>query len=166
MSKATTSRRRFLAAAIAFTGASMTSESLRLATAFAQSTGQPNGAAIRMARLLIPHDAIGDDVYRSTLENAIAATASSYATLLDDTLARLDAGRPQGFMALDPADQLTALRAIESEDFFKAMLFNLKLFFYGNPGSWAVMSYEGPSWQKGGYLNRGAGEIDWLPEGE
>jgi hypothetical protein len=27
-----------------------------------------------------------------------------------------------------------------------------------------MLGYEGPSFERGGYLNRGAGDIDWLPE--
>ena len=166
MQTAAHSRRRFLVAAVAFAGASMTPASLRLGTAFAQGAGRPGESSIRMARLLLPHSAIGNDIYADVLETAIDATASSLATALDEALADLDAQQSESFMALDEAGQLAALRAVESEAFFATILDTLKVFFYGNPGSWDVMSYEGPSWQKGGYANRGAGVIDWLPEDE
>jgi hypothetical protein len=29
-----------------------------------------------------------------------------------------------------------------------------------------MLGYEGPSFARGGYINRGAGEIDWLPEAD
>jgi hypothetical protein len=36
---------------------------------------------------------------------------------------------------------------------------------YNHPAVWARLGYEGPSYDKGGYIGRGAGRVDWLPEG-
>jgi len=29
---------------------------------------------------------------------------------------------------------------------------------------WQVLGYQGPSFELGGYLNRGFNDLDWLPE--
>jgi len=36
---------------------------------------------------------------------------------------------------------------------------------YNQHDVWTKLGYEGPSWEKGGYLERGFNDIDWLPEG-
>ena len=33
---------------------------------------------------------------------------------------------------------------------------------YGNPEVWPLFGYEGPSADKGGYIDRGFDDIDWL----
>ncbi len=36
---------------------------------------------------------------------------------------------------------------------------------YDNKAVWPLFGYEGSSWEKGGYLNRGFNDIDWLDQG-
>ena len=36
--------------------------------------------------------------------------------------------------------------------------------FYDNKAVWPLFGYEGSSWEKGGYLNRGFDDIDWLDQ--
>jgi hypothetical protein len=67
-------------------------------------------------------------------------------------------------MAASSAGQLNALRAAQEHSFFPVVRDAVRLHLYNHPAVWALINYEGPSWPKGGYLNRGAGEIDWLPE--
>ncbi len=50
--------------------------------------------------------------------------------------------------------------------FFAAIQWAVKIRVYNHPAIWELLDYEGPSFEQGGYLNRGAGEIDWLPEAE
>ena len=58
------------------------------------------------------------------------------------------------------------MKAIEQRDFFVAIQMSVQTAFYNHPAVWAHLGYEGPSFDKGGYLNRGAGVIDWLPRGQ
>ena len=37
------------------------------------------------------------------------------------------------------------------------------LTLYNNPDVWPKFGYEGASADKGGYINRGFSDIDWLP---
>lgn len=175
MSKSTTSRRRFLVAAITFSGlaGSLTGSSfLRLSSAWAQAGDgadqQTWAAMIRMARLLYPHDAISDDVYRDVLNLAMSASASdgSFAALLDTASDALNANQPAAFMDLDEAAQNVALQSVQSQPFFAAIQMNVGITFYYHPAVWALLGYEGPSFDKGGYLHRGSGDIDWLPAGK
>ena len=69
----TTSRRRFLVAAMTVSGlatGSLASSLLREAAAWAE-TG--NTALLKMARLLFPHDSVPDEIYAEVVAGARAA---------------------------------------------------------------------------------------------
>jgi hypothetical protein len=174
MSGSVTSRRRFIVAAITLSGLAGTSTGtsfLGLSRAWAQSEDGSDGdsaAMMRMARLLYPHDAITDDVYMDVLNLAMSMTAAdgSFAALLDVAVDALNAGQSDDFVDLDEASQMAALQSVESQPFFAAIQMNVGVTFYYHPAVWALLGYEGPSFDKGGYLHRGSGDIDWLPEGK
>lgn len=165
VSQSTTTRRRFLVATIAFSGATAGTigpAALRFGSAWAQS-GDPTtfDVLVRLARLLLPHEGLADEVYAAVLDDALAAAAddeshTAVATLLNDH-------QSVDFLAIDEDAQLEAMRAIENETSFADILGAVKTGMYNNPSVWTVINYEGPSYQNGGYLNRGAGNIDWLP---
>lgn len=160
----TLTRRRFLVAAITFSGVATSTTLLSASKAWSQSGDGPDAEMIRLARLMFPHDGVSDHVFAEILDDALGATAAdgSFAAMLDTAAKAL----PADFMALNEETQLDALKAAQNQDFFRDIFFNVRLRLYNHPAAWAVMGYEGPSWQKGGYLNRGAGEIDWLPEAD
>jgi hypothetical protein len=158
----TTTRRRFLAAAITLAG----STTLQPLIAWAQSGSRPAAAMVRMARLLYPHDALADDVYAEVLGDALSAATQEFADMLDLASAELDARTGGDFLAADEADQIVAMRAIENDAAFSAIRATVRDGVYQHPACWELIGYGGPSFKDGGYLHRGAGEIDWLPEGE
>ena len=164
MRDSTISRRRFLVAAITFSGVATGATILRASKVWAQSGTGPDAAMIRLARLMFPHDGVADEVFAEILDDALGATAAdgSFAATLDAAAAAL----PAEFMELDEAAQVAALTAVQDEAFFGSIFAAVRMRLYNHPAAWAVMGYEGPSWRKGGYLNRGAGEIDWLPEAD
>jgi hypothetical protein len=172
MNGSVTSRRRFVVAAITFSGLAGTSigtSFLGLSRAWAQSGDGSDGdsaAMVRMARLLYPHDAIADDVYMDVLNLAMSTTAAdgSFAALLDVAVDALNASQSGDFVDLDEGSQIAALQSVESQPFFAAIQMNVGVTFYYHPAVWALLGYEGPSFDKGGYLHRGSGDIDWLPE--
>lgn len=174
MNGSVTSRRRFIVAAITLSGLAGTSigpSFLGLSRSWAQSEDGSDGdsaAMVRMARLLYPHDAIADDVYLDVLNLAMSMTASdgSFAALLDVAVDALNTSQSGDFVDLDEASQIAALQSVESQPFFAAIQMNVGVTFYYHPAVWALLGYEGPSFDKGGYLHRGSGDIDWLPEGK
>jgi hypothetical protein len=125
-------------------------------------------AMVRMARLLFPHDALPDDTYAGVLDQALSATAGSeaFAAHLEAAAAALDrhSGDDGSWRALDEAEQLDAMRSIESEPYFAAIREQVRIGIYNSPAFWEHVGYPGPSKDFGGYLHRGAGDIDWLPE--
>lgn len=166
----TTTRRRFVAAAIALSGVAGFHAALSAAKAWARdgTAADPESreALVRMARLLYPHDSISDDVYVEVLDQALARTASdrTLASALDAAEQALNASQVQDFVELDVDAQLAAMRRVESSEFFVTIRDAVAAGLYRHPAIWALLHYGGPSADKGGYLHRGAGEIDWLPE--
>lgn len=167
MNDSTLTRRRLLVASIALSGMA---GGLRAARIFAQdraaATPETRRTLAVMARRLYPHDAIADDVYADVITAALesAAADAALASALDDAEAALNAAANGQFADLDEAAQIRALESVESRPFFATIQARVLAGVYNHPAVWELLGYGGPSWQQGGYLNRGAGEIDWLPE--
>ena len=122
----------------------------------------------KMARDVYPHDAIPDVFY----QNAIASIdkdleASTNKNLLKTGIADLDAEamKSKGKKYLDlaeEADRVDVLKAIESSEFFGKVRSSMVTAFYNQPELWPKLGYEGASFDKGGYIERGFNDIDWL----
>ena len=170
MDHSTTTRRRFITAVIALSGSAATMTVLQPISAWAEDRDgdRLDPGMVRMARLLYPHDALSDDVYAEILDDALAATAAddSFAMLLDDVGAALESQTSTEFVTADPAVQIAAMQAIEGDAAFTTIQAAIRAGVYQHPACWKAIGYGGPSFQDGGYLHRGAGKIDWLPEGE
>ena len=165
-------RRRLVVAIAAFSGAAaigLESQWPLVSRAWAESLAQPDAgvraAMLRMARLLYPHDALPDAVYAGVLDRALSevAAGAEFGKQLDQAADALDvrAGRP--WLELEPAAQVAAMRDIEKEAFFVVVQNVVRAGVYNDPAFWKHIGYAGPSKGFGGYLHRGAGEIDWLP---
>jgi hypothetical protein len=129
------------------------------------------GAAtlVKMARDLYPHDRLPDAAYQkavATIETGVAADAAGK-TLLADGVVELDAaanklkGKPYAAIA-EEADRVAVLRTIEQTPFFQKMRGGMVTALYNQPDLWIKLGYEGPSFDKGGYLERGFNDLDWL----
>lgn len=120
----------------------------------------------RMLRVMYPHDSFPRGPYERTARavfDAVAGDPHRQAKLrqgLDD----LDSLRPDAFIDLDEAAALTILRGIQDAPFFVDLLGVAGVAFYDDREVWDLLGYEGPSFDKGGYLERGFNDLDWLPE--
>lgn len=167
MHEPTTTRRRFLVAAVALSGIA---GGLRASQAWAQSEDtldeKSRRTLIAAARRMFPHESISDAVYLEVLDAALAAAASGAALINPIAAAELalDAAVSERFLDAGIDEQINGLRAIEHTSFFQTIRSAVLTGIYNHAAVWALIGYGGPSWQQGGYLNRGAGEIDWLPE--
>jgi hypothetical protein len=161
MQPAGVDRRKFLVAAIV-----LGSSAGALSTLRTWAQDGVSATLTRMARHLYPHDGLDDAVYAQVLDDAVSAAAADPALVrsLETAEAALDARRDRSFLALDSNEQIAVLRELEEAEFFGAIQTAVRLRLYNHPALWALIGYEGPSWQLGGYIGRGAGEIDWLAE--
>ncbi|MEY8802097.1 Twin-arginine translocation pathway signal [Leisingera sp. XS_AS12] len=119
---------------------------------------------VQMARDIYPHDRIADEHYVTavkgydTLEAAPAIMAG---------IAALDAAaRGKGFASYLATgwerDRADILRGMEDSAFFQQIRGGLVTGLYNQKAVWPLFGYEGESFSKGGYLERGFDDINWL----
>ncbi len=120
----------------------------------------------RMIRVVYPHDRFPDGPYERTaraVEEAGAASEAEFATL-GRGLEALDADAGGDFTALDEAAATAQLEKIDSEPFFAQVHATCVVALYDDREVWELLGYEGPSFDKGGYVDRGFDDLDWLPD--
>lgn len=118
---------------------------------------------VRLVRTLYPHDQIADGPYLRTSEAIVSAANQSIGQAL--MFARgLDALDATGFATMDEAAAVAHLKSIEGSEFFGFVRSKAVVALYNDPEVWKILGYEGPSYDQGGYLNRGFNDLDWLPE--
>ena len=61
-----------------------------------------------------------------------------------------------------PGGKVPLLTAAEKSPLFQKLRGDLLVSLYNNPEVWAKFGYEGASADKGGYVNRGFNDIDWV----
>ena len=118
------------------------------------------------ARAMYPHDALPDDVYARVGEKLAEAARedSAAARTIEDGVSALNGARP--FAELPADEQLEALKGIEGSDFFELVRSTAVVEVYSDQRTWQLVGYEGPSFDKGGYINRGFNDLNWLPDPE
>jgi hypothetical protein len=122
-----------------------------------------------MARDLYPHDQLDASYYRNAIVVIDGKLSQDKATkaLLHDGVASLDAtakklkGKPYAALTAE-ADRVAVLKSIEETPFFQKVRGEMVVALYNQPGVWKTLGYEGPSADKGGYIQRGFNDIDWL----
>ncbi len=122
---------------------------------------------LKMSRQLYPSKSITDDQYAKTIEgfDVKAKTDRTFAKLLQDGVASLDAAAQGKWLEAGDEVSLQTLKGIDATPFFQTVRGALIGADgpYNLPAVWKAFGYEGSSWQFGGYLNRGFGDIAWLP---
>ncbi|WP_226341169.1 hypothetical protein [Gemmobacter serpentinus] len=117
----------------------------------------------RVVRVAFPHKNFPDAAYLRTAGVILTAAEGTPGQKLAfaATLHDLDQA---GFADMDEAAALDHLKSIEDTPFFVLTRSTTVVTLYDDPEVWAVLGYEGPSFDKGGYINRGFNDLDWLPE--
>jgi hypothetical protein len=122
---------------------------------------------LMMARTLFPHDFLGDSYYMNivnSLDAKAAGDAKAKATI-QDGVKMLDSYGGK-FAMKDEASRTSILQSIEKAraDFFGMVYGETVGGLYGNQEIWKILGFEGSSIEKGGYINRGFNDINWLPK--
>ena len=123
---------------------------------------------VSIYRSMFPHKSVPDESYRHVvrkLDDQLAHDHLLFGLLFDgvETLNR-ETGCP--WAGLPEEARLQALQRVEQSPFFQRLRSDFVLYFYSNPAIWPLFGYEGPSNDKGGYLNRGFNDIDWIKKEE
>jgi hypothetical protein len=121
---------------------------------------------ILIARDIYPHDRVPDRFYATAMKSydeKAAADAGAKAAI-EGFVAALDAAAgPGGYANVGwEAQRVALLRARENDPMFQAIRGGLVVSLYNQQELWPIFGYEGESFSKGGYIERGFGDIDWL----
>ena len=123
-------------------------------------------ALAQMVRAMFPHPSFPDGPYERCAEAILAAAGEDvrFRTQLDQGLRDLDALGGAPFGELRAERQLELLRSISASEFFEGVRSRVITTLYDDREVWALLGYEGPSYDQGGYVDRGFADLDWLPE--
>ena len=124
---------------------------------------------IVIARDIYPHDRLADKFYAVAVKGYDEKAAKDPATLasFEEGVAALDAaakaayGVPYADVGWE-AQRVALLRNIENGAFFQGVRSDLIASLYNQKELWPLFGYEGESASKGGYINRGFSDIQWL----
>ncbi|MFQ5774783.1 MAG: twin-arginine translocation signal domain-containing protein [Kiloniellaceae bacterium] len=119
-----------------------------------------------MTRRLYPHDTLGDMYYARVVEDLDGAAGADkdVARLLSEGVAGLDKAKGIKWLDLSEGYQLEVLTGIQDSAFFQKVRGQTVVSLYNNPLAWRHFGYEGPSFQFGGYIDRGFDDLNWLPQ--
>lgn len=95
---------------------------------------------------------------------AAVVTSPRWQAQLYQGLNDLDLMRTVPFSELEDDPALTVLRGVQDAPFFVDILNVAGIALYNDAEVWDLLGYPGPSFHKGGYLERGFNDLDWLPE--
>jgi hypothetical protein len=157
-------------------------QSVSLGTVFVMGTGfiaAPNAAwavevkhlkpqtmatLIQMARDIYPHDHVGDEYYAKAVKGYDSADAMAGVEAGVEALDAVAAGRGYGnYLSIGwERDRVDILRSMEQSPFFQQIRGGLIVGLYNQEAIWPMFGYEGESFSKGGYINRGFNDISWV----
>lgn len=127
---------------------------------------QPSTMAtlIQMARDIYPHDHVADSFYAAAVKGY---DAEDKVELIEAGIAALNAAASNSGAAsyLDMGwerDRVDVLRAMENTPFFQTIRGGLVTGLYNQKEVWPLFGYEGESFSKGGYIDRGFNDISWI----
>jgi len=124
------------------------------------------GAALsKLVRHIYPHDDLDDAVYALVVKDLDTDSHNNEATttLLRTGLAALDTAAGGAWLGSPSAVQLKIVETIAGSPFFEKVRSTAVVSLYNNELAFAHFGYEGSAYEKGGYLDRGFNDLDWLP---
>jgi len=119
---------------------------------------------IQMARDIYPHDHVGDEFYAIAVKGYDTEEAAEgiEAGIAGLNAAAQDKGYGDYLSMGWERDRVDILRGMEDSAFFQQIRGGLVTGLYNQKAVWPLFGYEGESFSKGGYINRGFNDINWL----
>lgn len=124
---------------------------------------------VQMARDIYPHDSFGDEIYADALKgyDENAGKNPPLKVLIEEGVADLDKiaaeNGDKNYLSIGwEKDRVKILTSIEDGAFFQTIRSGLVVGLYNRKDVWKILGYEGESYSKGGYLDRGFDDIKWL----
>ncbi len=124
---------------------------------------------VQMSRDTYPHARLDDSFYAEAVSglDKAAKDDAGLKTMLTEGAAKLDKEamglKAASYRSMSSEDDRVAiLKSMEADPFFQKIRGNLVTGLYNNQKAWPLFGYEGESASKGGYIDRGFADIDWL----
>ncbi|MDE2578287.1 MAG: twin-arginine translocation signal domain-containing protein [Hyphomicrobiales bacterium] len=170
--KADISRRRFIArsalgiAGIAIAPGALLNASEAWGLEVAALKPETMKTLVLIARDIYPHDRIADRYYAIAMKEYETKSASDPALKkqVEAFVARLDkSAGAGGYLGKGwEAERVALLQKASGDPMFEKIRSGLVVSLYNQKDVWPIFGYEGESFSKGGYINRGFDDIDWL----
>jgi hypothetical protein len=170
-------RRRFLATGLAVAGTYVVAHQ---GTTWIVGAGRAWAAELQVfdtdlaetvlyaSRTFYPHDFLSDASYASVVQDldAEAAGAENKAKLdaLREGMLALNQAAGGSFAKADAEQREAALATLAGTPFFDSVRGKTLVSLYSQPEVWDHFGYEGPSYERGGYLFSGFDDLSWLPD--
>ncbi|MCB2135512.1 MAG: Twin-arginine translocation pathway signal [Rhodobacteraceae bacterium] len=158
-------RRSVAVGAIAVTGAGfIAAPDAAWAMEVTVITPEQMATLLQMARDIYPHDRVGDEYYAVAVKGYDAEDKKD---MVAAGVAELDAAAQAAghasYLAMGwEEDRVAVLQKIEDSGFFQTIRGGLVTGLYNQKAVWPIFGYEGESFSKGGYIERGFDDINWL----
>lgn len=124
---------------------------------------------IAIARDIYPHDRLADRYYANAVKAYDEASGrdTDLRALIEQGVARVDElamdHHARVYVELPWEDRRVAiLEEVQAQALFVKLRRDLRISLYGEQAVWAVLGYEGESFSRGGYLEHGFDDIEWL----
>ena len=119
---------------------------------------------IQMARDIYPHDHVGDFFYAVAVKGYDTTEAAPDVELGIAALNAAAQGKGHAdYLSVGwERDRVDILRGMEDSPFFQRIRGGLVTGLYNQKEVWPLFGYEGESFSKGGYIDRGFDDINWL----
>lgn len=129
-------------------------------------TDQARDVLIRIIEVAFPHRNFPPGPYHRMADKLITMADDStwFRIKLIQGVETLNSLAEGKFSELDDTSALKVLKQVEKTEFFNFIRRTTVLEMYDDEEVWEALGYEGPSFDKGGYINRGFNDLDWLPE--
>ncbi|MHC1560817.1 hypothetical protein ACR9E3_17805 [Actinomycetospora sp. C-140] len=129
-------------------------------------SAQERQTLVNVVYAAFPHSTFPRGPYERAADAVIAEAGSDprFLAQLLQGLVDLDAQRDAPFAELDAETAGAVLRGADGAPFLTAIVNSAVVTLYSDPEVWDLLGYEGPSYDKGGYVDRGFDDLDWLPD--
>jgi len=129
-------------------------------------TAQHRQTLVNVVYAAFPHRTFPRGPYERAADAVIdqAGKDPRFLAQLMQGLTDLDAQRDAPFAELDADVAAAVLRGADGTPFLTAIVDSVVVTLYSDPEVWELLGYEGPSFDKGGYIHRGFDDLDWLPD--
>jgi len=113
---------------------------------------------------VFPHSSIPQKYYQATAQGLLdkAAGDEKLNKVVQDGLKMVNTIFSSPFRNMNPNKKTMVMDRIRATDFYTTLRGHAVVAFYNNKGTWPYFGYPGSSFEQGGYIDRGVGDIFWV----